>query len=355
MFSLLAFDNALAVLYAFPSLFPAVPLRPSPALLVSSLLVPISAYDDERIQGLQEALARLRKKSRSFYLASGVFQGRLRIDLILLYSFCRVADDLVDEAPTIAEARHWISQLLRFLDTVYIHDPPDDPATLSTFVTTTFPPSTHTALLLFPTKYLPPTPLYDLVKGFETDLAFASPSNSFPIVDEAALQKYASCVAGTVGESLIELVYHHTTLPLPHTQDRRHVVAAGRRMGKALQYVNIARDIAVDARICRVYLPTSWLAEHDLTPQDVITDPNNAIVELLRQRLLDVAMRVYGESCDAINELPVEARGPVHVAVESYMDIGRVLRRPGYKVKAGRATVPRLRRLRTAWIALSCG
>ncbi|KAK5010106.1 hypothetical protein LTR28_011771 [Elasticomyces elasticus] len=320
IFTLLAFDNALAVLYAFPSLFPAVPLRPSPALLVSSLLVPISTYDDERIRG---------------------------------YSFCRVADDLVDEALTIAEARHWSLQLVRFLDTAYAHDLPDDPTTLSTFVTTTFPPSTHTALLLLPTNYLPPTPLYDLIKGFETDLAFASPSNPFPIVDEAALQMYASCVAGTVGESLIELVYHHTTLP--HTQDRRHVVAAGRRMGEALQYVNIARDIAVDARIRRVYLPTSWLAEHDLTPQDVITDPNNATVELLRQRLLDIAMRVYRESCDAIDELPVEARGPVRVAVESYMDIGRVLRRPGYKVKAGRATVPRLRRLRTAWIALSRG
>lgn len=37
-----------------------------------------------RITGLSQALVRLRKKSRSFYLASGVFQGRLRIDLILL-------------------------------------------------------------------------------------------------------------------------------------------------------------------------------------------------------------------------------------------------------------------------------
>ena len=53
-------------------------------MLVRALLVPTSQYDEARVDGLQDALARLRKKSRSFYLASGVFEGRLRIDLVLL-------------------------------------------------------------------------------------------------------------------------------------------------------------------------------------------------------------------------------------------------------------------------------
>ena len=68
----------------FPALFPIVPELPSPVKLVQAFLVPISKYDESRINGLQDALARLRKKSRSFYLASGVFEGRLRIDLVLL-------------------------------------------------------------------------------------------------------------------------------------------------------------------------------------------------------------------------------------------------------------------------------
>ena len=42
-------------------------------------------YDGERLAGIQEAVRRLQKKSRSFYLASSVFSGRLRTDLILLY------------------------------------------------------------------------------------------------------------------------------------------------------------------------------------------------------------------------------------------------------------------------------
>ena len=84
VFGLVAFDNSLAILQAFPSLFADVPYLPSPVLLIEALLKPTSEYDERRIVGLREALERLRKKSRSFYLASSVFQGRLRIDLILL-------------------------------------------------------------------------------------------------------------------------------------------------------------------------------------------------------------------------------------------------------------------------------
>lgn len=81
---LVAFDNAIAIIQSFPLLFPLAPSLPSPSLLVRALLLPVSSYDDIRIEGLRDAITRLRQKSRSFYLASGVFQGRLRIDLVLL-------------------------------------------------------------------------------------------------------------------------------------------------------------------------------------------------------------------------------------------------------------------------------
>lgn len=84
VFGLVAFDNALAILWTFPALFPVVPEIPSPILLVKALLTDTSAYDQERVAGIQQAVNRLQKKSRSFYLASSVFSGRLRIDLIFL-------------------------------------------------------------------------------------------------------------------------------------------------------------------------------------------------------------------------------------------------------------------------------
>ena len=349
VFGLIAFDNAFAILATFPPKFTTVPMLPSPLLLVQALLLPTEDYDDYRVEGLSQALARLRAKSRSFYLASGVFQGRLRIDLVLLYSFCRVADDLVDEAGSIEEARHWIVKLNRYLDMSY-HSP-EKPASLGEYVVSTFPQSAQATLRLLPTSCLSPTPLYDLLKGFEIDLHFSSNDNPFPIMDEPTLEIYAAQVAGTVAESCLELVYHHTKTVTPEAQ-RTRIVSAGARMGIALQFVNISRDIAVDAGNGRVYLPTTWLQENGLKPQDVITNPASVKVEALRQRLLDSAMVIYEEAKVAIEELPLEARGPMRVAVESYVEIGRVLRQPGYKVKEGRATVPKMRRLRVAWNAL---
>lgn len=84
VFGLVAFDHAVAILFTFPKLFPTVPELPSPVTLVQALLTPTSRYDEDRIAGIQQAVQRLQKKSRSFYLASSIFSGRLRIDLILL-------------------------------------------------------------------------------------------------------------------------------------------------------------------------------------------------------------------------------------------------------------------------------
>ena len=270
--------------------------------------------------------------------------------MITSYSFCRVADDLVDNATSIAEAKNWIVQLTRFLDICY-KDVLKESGTRETFIHATFPDSSKAALLLLPTSYLSPAPLYDLLRGFKMDLNFLSSSNPFPIEDESTLETYGARVAGTVAELCLELVYHHTT-ELVSKGQRQKIVRAGGRMGIALQYVNISRDIAVDASNGRVYLPSSWLKELGLGPKDVINDPGSSQTESLRQRLLDNAMKIFGEAKSAIELLPVEARAPMRVVVESYFEIGRILRTPGYKTKAGRATVPKLRRLRVAWNAL---
>lgn len=89
VFGQVAFDKALSVLVACPSLFPDSPPLPSPSLLMRSVLTPASKYDEARIIGLQEAVVRLKKKSRSFYLASSAFQGQIRSDLLLLYCMFR--------------------------------------------------------------------------------------------------------------------------------------------------------------------------------------------------------------------------------------------------------------------------
>ncbi|KAF5670054.1 phytoene synthase [Fusarium heterosporum] len=352
VFGLVANDNTLAILDTFPEHFPRTKGLPNLFVIIKALILPKEKYDEERISGLVSAVSLLKKKSRSFYLASGTFEGRLRIDLIRLYAFCRAADDLVDEAPSVDESRTYIEKLRKFLDLAYEENEEEITPRLREYVTSNFPEMFHMALLQLPTFYLPKQPLDDLLKGFDTDLLFDKKSGGFPIETTEDLDVYGSRVAGTVAELCNHLILYHTSETLSE-QTQRDVVACGQEMGIALQYVNIARDIQTDAEIDRVYLPNMWLKEAQLTPEDVIKQPYGPAIESLRQKLLDRAFEKYSMAKSAIDKLPSEGKGPIRVAVESYMEIGRVLRETGPVLKKGRATVPKMRRIRVAWSALN--
>jgi 15-cis-phytoene synthase/lycopene beta-cyclase len=365
VFGSCALDNAIAILDAFPSLFPEVPEIPSPVLMIKSLLVPTSDYDGERLKGLRNALTILSKKSRSFYLASGVFSGRLRIDLVILYAYCRTADDLIDNAATTKEAEQWFKRLSHFLDVSYSTKRTDSAweAALAPF-----PEEARSVLALLPTDRLPAKPLRSLLDGFRTDLEFTKVEDNSntntrqgkspppPIQTERDLEAYAARVASTVAELCLHLVYYHdpSRAPVPETTQSR-CLTAGMNMGIALQYINIVRDVQTDAQTGRCYIPADWF-EPNATP-----DEFKAELMQHRRRLLDIAFDLYEENRMAIEELPEYARGGIRVAVESYVEIGRVMRARIAKGepldmagggRAGRASVPGLRRLWVGWAAM---
>ncbi|KAI1291269.1 hypothetical protein F5Y03DRAFT_403466 [Xylaria venustula] len=351
VFGLAASDRSMAVFDTFPEMFPAAPRHMSPASFIRALVTDPAKYDMNRVRGIREAVSTLRKKSRSFYLASAVFPGALRIDLILLYSFCRIADDLVDDSRTKQEALAWIQKLTGYLDRAYRK--PYSPVDVASYVEKSFPVHARSALELLPTGLLPSGPLYELLEGFRMDLAFTDAE--FPIEKEADIQTYASRVASTVGELCLWLVFHHSSAKIPE-DEQSELIQAATTMGCALQYVNIARDIQVDAQMGRVYLPTNWLRDEGLSPRDILNNPKQPKAENLRQKLLDLAFQEYGRSRPTMDLLPDETRGPLIVAVESYMEIGRVLREKSgvpSKTKRGRATVSRSRRFWVAWKTLS--
>ena len=348
-----AFDNAMAILDAFPEHFPQVPGTPSTLLMFKALFLPTSKYNTARIEGLQNALTVLAKKSRSFYLASGVFTGRLRIDLILLYAFCRVADDLIDDAPSVEEADQWVQHFTNFLDAAYSSK--KGKAHLSSSLQP-FPSKAQSILVLLPTDKLSSKPLYSLLDGFRMDMKFFGKGSKEdpPIKTFADLERYASCVAGTIGELCLNLVYYHDPDQGTTAEQKQKCLTAGFQMGRALQYVNIVRDVKGDAEVGRCYIPSEWFGDSHKSL------PRNQHDETLRylKQILDTAFSIYAVNRDAIERLPYYARGGVRVAVESYMEIGRVMRermRRGQPLdfagsgKKGRASVPKLRRIRVGW------
>lgn len=292
-----------------------------------------------------------------------------------------MADDLVDEPPDGQDASTWISKLSNHLDLVYKAKAGATPSvqadTVQTYIYKEFPRSAISALELLPTALLPSAPLYGLLEGFKTDAKFCLPGEKvgeFPIKNEDDLRKYGSQVAGTVGQLCLALISHHSATPIDPVLGKEIAGAAG-RMGVALQYVNIARDIAVDTTMGRVYLPTTWLEEEGLTPGKVVetitktseslTSENSkteiVLLQLiaLRKRLLQRAFAIYAEARPTMDLLPAESRRPMIVAVESYMEIGRVLLEKDDTAmvltesgRPRRATVPKTRRLGVALRAM---
>ena len=95
------------------------------------------------------------------------------------YSFCRVADDLIDNATSVAEARIWIEKFRYFLDISY--EPSQAKIVAKEYVEAQFPLDTQSALLQLPTEHLSPEPFNDLLRGFEMDLAFSKSQVGGPI------------------------------------------------------------------------------------------------------------------------------------------------------------------------------
>ncbi|KAL5366612.1 Lycopene beta-cyclase [Aspergillus floccosus] len=291
------------------------------------------------ITGLRASVARVANASQSMYTGSAMFNGPLRIDLVLLYSFCRIVDDLVDEAASPHVARHVIYECKKLLQAKF-----DSPKALATKRESTDLSSSHfsdpiNAIDCLPISRLHIEPLQSLLAGFQMDLQFNAEDTQFPIATDAQLDKYASLVAGTVAACILDLVVHHypssTSTLIQDPALRRRIFQAGDEMGKVLQYVNLARDIGRDVAINRVYLPTSWLKQAGLSPTDVIASPFSPSVDQVRARLLVRATQYHASAVGAIQFLPVEVQGPLRATVESYMEIRKVLSRGVRPVRVG--------------------
>lgn len=72
----------------------------------------------------------------------------------------------------------------------------------------------------------------------------------------------------------------------------------GIRFGKALQMINILRDIPEDLRFGRCYIPREALQRHDLTPEDLL-DKNN--IDKFRP-LYDEYLEITNDHLDAAVE-----------------------------------------------------
>jgi phytoene synthase len=270
---------------------------------------------------LAACAAMLRGGSRTFYLASLTLPAAVRAPAIGLYAFCRSADDAIDNGTDRMAA---LRDLRDRLDAIYAGRPQDH--------------SADRALTDVVTRHCIPRSFLDaLLEGFEWD------SHGRRYSDLSALRSYAMRVAGTVG----------AMMALVMGVRRADLLARACDLGVAMQLTNIARDVGEDARLGRLYLPTEWLHEAGLDPDDWLRRP--VFDERLRrvvQRLLVSADALYVRADAGLAELPAACRPGMYAARLLYAEIGHELARGGYDSVNRRAIVPAVRKGRLVGNAL---
>ena len=249
-----------------------------------------------KVHDLNQPEQILATSGESFFWARR-FLGRKRgHDAAVLYSFCRVLDDMADG------------------------DIPDGPAHLRQIQSlmkqgewTQHPVLKHHAPLV-EAYQLPHDVIGSLVEGLMDDQA-----PQVLIKDEASLIQYAYKVAGTVGLLMCNILNNEDPRAKAHAVD----------LGIAMQLTNIARDVVEDAKMGRRYLPGEWV--NHLSPEDIVLaskDPQShegTLITLAVERLLELAEVYYASGRAGLSYLPLRAHFSIGVAAKVYRQIGRQL------------------------------
>ena len=221
------------------------------------------------------ARATIAHHSKSFALASRLLGRRLGDQTAVIYTWCRRADDAVDEAPA---GDGTIERLDDELVAAYdgrARDP-----VLAAFGE------------VARDRGIPLAYPRELLAGMAMDVR----GSTYVTIEDVIV--YAWRVAGVVG-----LMMTHV---FGVADDAALVPAA--HLGIAMQLTNICRDVGEDARRGRVYLPQQWIDEHGLHGA--------------RQALLALADRYYASADTGIAALPWRAALAVRAARNVYAAIG---------------------------------
>jgi phytoene synthase len=251
--------------------------------------------------------------SRTFYTASALLPHDERRAMRALYAFCRVSDDLVDNAT-------------------------DDPRpALQVWRRDAFSQRPKTDDLVS-TAWADARSRYNIPMRYGEQLldGVARDVSQKRYETFAELTEYCYGVASTVG-----LMAMHIT-----GYEGREAIPYAIKLGVALQLTNILRDVGDDWRIGRIYLPLEDLHTFQLTEDDVaagIVDDrwrNFMAYQIARTRQL------YTESLPGIAMLGKKGRFAVAAAAELYRAILTDIERNDYNNFTYRAHLDKQQKLK---------
>jgi farnesyl-diphosphate farnesyltransferase len=240
----------------------------------------------------------LRDVSRSFYLTLRVLPASIRPQIGLAYLLARTTDTIADTELVPLEQR------LRLLEAfgARIQGSSTAPLDFGELARRQGSPAERVLLekgeaslsLLHdmpePDRARIRDVLATITSGQELDLrrfAGASAGRLVALRTDAELEDYTYRVAGCVGEFWTRTCRAHLFRDQPF--DEAFFLAKGVQFGQGLQLVNILRDLSIDLRKGRCYLPGDRLAQASLTPADLLQPDKEGQLRPMYYHFLDQA------------------------------------------------------------------
>ena len=144
------------------------------------------------------------------------------------------------------------------------------------------------------------------------------------------LEDYCYRVAGSVGEML---------LPVLHTDPDDGIVEAGIWLGKAMQIVNIVRDVGEDQRLGRRYIPLELMESRGYTQEEFAAGMINEALRGLIGDLAGIAGEWFRRGLLHLSTYPPESAFSIRLAAGYYGAILKAVEENEYDVFTKRAYV----------------
>jgi 15-cis-phytoene synthase len=272
-----------------------------------------------------------RRRAGTFALASYFLPAPKRRAGFAFYSFARLADDIVDRAiGGDARAGVWHLRSYRRQITEAIEGRPAGPVFRE---------------LRWAMRHFNVSPklVYDLVDGIERDIA----PSAYPTWMD--LRRYCEEVASIVAEIAIQ-VFGSTGTP----DERKEALSRATTLGVAIRLTSILRDVGIEARAGRCYIPLADLQRFGISRDEVVSGAPVAREERWRRLMrweIARARELYRQAMPGIAFLSPDTRRCAAACSMGYSAILGALERIQYDSVAERASVGTLTRLGVLWDA----
>lgn len=268
----------------------------------------------------------LRRSGSSFSLPIALLPRAKRQGTTALYAFCRVADDLVDDAGDPAAAKAGLEAFAAATDRALADGRADEPVLRAVADTVR--------------RYgIPEGCLRDILAGVRMDLD----QTRYETHEE--LDRYCRGVASAVGVAAIH-VWGFTD---PAAIDLSH------DCGVAFQLTNILRDIPEDLGRGRVYLPRADFAACGCSVDDLVAGRVSAAFAGLATLETDRAAERFRRAAALDAMLSTDGRVVFRAMFGVYRSLLHAVRRAGVGIFSARVQASKPRLVAAAATTLACG